>query len=151
LGDRLESFVALSALLTGFDRVALLGTGTADSYLDMLRMALPDGVLGELLAAYDQLPTGPDRDSALASDILGDSKLGPVARNVILLWYCGTWTALPSAWHDAYGCSPLDVSQVVSGEAYQQGLQWVVAGAHPMGARQQGYGAWSVAPEGMGG
>jgi len=135
-------------MLTGFDRVRLLGTGVADVYLQTLEQVLPSGVADELLVAYEQLPAGRERDAALAAEILGDPKLGPVARNLILMWYCGTWTALPGTWQDAYGSSPLDASQVVSGEAYQQGLQWVVAGAHPMGARQQGYGAWSVAPAG---
>jgi hypothetical protein len=85
---------------------------------------------------------------ATGAVILDDPKLGPVARNIILLWYCGTWTALSEAWRAAYGASPLDTSRVVSAEAYQGSLQWAAAAAHPAGARQQGYGAWSVAPEG---
>jgi hypothetical protein len=40
------------------------------------------------------------------------------------------------------------INFVVSSEAYLSGLQWVVAGAHPAGRRQQGYGVWSLAPEG---
>ena len=41
------------------------------------------------------------RDAAVASEILDDPKLGPVARNLIMLWYCGTWTALPEDWRQA--------------------------------------------------
>jgi hypothetical protein len=144
--QRVEPFLDLSVLLTGYDRVQLLGTGMADGYLCALEEALPSGVLDELLGAYERLPRA-DREAAVASAILGDPKLGPVARNVILLWYCGTWTALPEAWRTAYGTSPLDTSRAVSAEAYQAGLQWVAAGAHPIGARQQGYGAWAVPPE----
>jgi hypothetical protein len=70
-----------------------------------------------------------------------------VARNLILVWYCGTWTALPDGWREAYGTSPLDTDRVLSAEAYQAGLQWVAAGAHPAGALQQGYGAWSAEPK----
>jgi hypothetical protein len=134
---RSELFLGVSARLTGFGRVTLLGTGMTDAYLQALDAVLPAGTLDELLAAGDGV-----------SDQLEDPKLGPVARNLILLWYCGTWTALPDEWRAAYGTSPLDTNRVESPEAYQAGLQWVVAGAHPAGARQQGFGAWAVAPGG---
>jgi hypothetical protein len=125
-------FIALSVQLTGFSRVSLLGTGMADEYLQVLGSALPAGVLDDLLAAWS-----PDAGSVAA--ILRDPKLGPVARNLTILWYCGTWAPLP-------GAAPTAPSGVVSAQAYQQGLQWVAAGAHPMGARQQGYGAWAEPP-----
>jgi hypothetical protein len=144
---RADQFLEMSALLTGFGRVQLLGTGLTDSYLHAIEAVLPEGVLGELLDAFGRLPTGADREAAIGPAILGNPKLGPVARNVILMWYRGTWTALPEAWRSAYGTSPLDTDHVLSAEAYQAGLQWVAAGAHPAGARQQGYGAWAVAPE----
>jgi hypothetical protein len=143
---RADQFVDMSALLTGFGRFELLGTGLVGSYLSALDGVLPEGVLDELLDAFGRLPPGPDREDAVKAQILGDPKLGPVARNLILMWYCATWTALPEAWHEAYGASPLDKSHVVSAEAYQAGLQWAAAGAHPAGARQQGFGAWAAAP-----
>jgi hypothetical protein len=149
VGERSERFLQLSALLTGFGRMQLLGTGMADAYLCTLEETLPVDTLDELLAAYDGLPAGGDRESAVTSRILADAKLGPVARNVILLWYSGTWTALPDRWQAAYGSSALDTDRVVSGDAYQAGLQWVVAAAHPAGAQQQGYGAWAQPPEGI--
>jgi hypothetical protein len=144
---RADQFLEMSAFLSGFGRVQLLGTGMTDSYLRAIDAVLPEGVLDELLDAFGRLSAGEDREAAVGSAILGDPKLGPVARNVILMWYCGTWTALPDAWRSAYGASPLDINHVLSSEAYQAGLQWVAAGAHPAGARQQGYGAWAVAPE----
>jgi hypothetical protein len=145
---RADQFADLSALLTGFGRIQLLGTGMASSYLRAIDAALPEGVLDELLDAFGQMPKNTDREAAVRSSILDDPKLGPVAQNLIVVWYCGTWTALPEAWRAAYGTSPLDTDRVLSSEAYQAGLQWVAAGAHPAGALQQGYGAWSEAPEG---
>jgi hypothetical protein len=142
----LERFVQMSSLLTGFSPVDLLGTGMAGSYLRSAGATLPEGVLTELLDAYARLPEGPGREAAAGLAILGDAKLGPVARNLILLWYRGTWTALPDEWRSAYGASPLDTDRVISAEAYQSGLQWVAAGAHPAGARQQGFGAWASQP-----
>jgi hypothetical protein len=145
--ERTESFIGLSMALTGFGRLQLLGTSMASEYLRTLSDLLPEGVLEELLVAYDRVPTGNSHDAAVAGQILGDAKLGPVARNLILLWYTGSWSALPDAWRAAYGASVLDISRVISAESYQAGLQWVVAGAHPAGAQQQGFGAWSLAPE----
>jgi hypothetical protein len=146
---RTDQFVDVSALLTGFGRFELLGTGLAGRYLSALDGVLPEGVLDELLDAFERLPAGPGqtREAAVRSQILGHPKLGPVARNLILMWYCGTWTALPAAWREAHGASPLDTSHVVSAEAYQGGLQWATAGAHPAGARQQGFAAWTTAPQ----
>jgi hypothetical protein len=155
---RAGQFADLSALLTGFSRIELLGTGMVSSYLRAIDAALPEGVLDELLDAFGRLPPGAGADreareareaheAAVSQAILDDPKLGPVARNLIVVWYCGTWTALPDAWREAYGTSPLDTDRVLSAEAYQAGLQWVAAGAHPAGALQQGYGAWSAAPE----
>ncbi len=145
--QRTELFLGLSELLTGFGRVQLLGTGMTGDYLAALDEILPTGVLDELLTAYEGLPAEGDREAAAAA-ILDDPKLGPVARNVILLWYSGAWTALPDQWRQAYGASPKDTTHVLSADSYQAGLQWVAAGAHPAGSQQQGFGAWALAPEG---
>ncbi|HEV3382009.1 MAG TPA: hypothetical protein VG142_13650 [Trebonia sp.] len=145
--ERADVFLRLSELLTGFGAIDLLGTGLAGRYLRAIDDILPPGVLDELAAAFSRLPSGPDREAAAATTILADQKLGPVARNIILMWYRGTWARLPEEWRSAYGTSPSDTDHVVSAEAYQAGLQWVAAGAHPAGARQQGYGAWAAAPE----
>ena len=145
--DRYGLFLDLSELLTGFTRVQLLGTGVAGDYLRALEEVVPANVVNELLAAYAQLPADGVRETAAASEILADPKLGPVARNLITMWYCGTWAELPDEWREAHGTSPLDADRVISPEAYLAGLQWVAAGAHPMGARQQGFGAWALPPE----
>jgi hypothetical protein len=149
--ERQGRFVELSAFLTGYGRVRLIGTGLISTYLQTLDEVLPAGVLDELLGAFARLPSGADREAGAATGILDDAKLGPVARNVILLWYCGTWTELSQAWHATHGASPRDTTHVVSAAAYAGGLQWTAAGAHPAGARQQGFGAWAQAPgEGRG-
>jgi hypothetical protein len=144
----------------------------AEAYLRATDAALPAGVLDELLDAFGHLPpaaappggpgqpggpapsagpalSGGTDPEAAGQAILGDAKLGAVARALILLWYRGTWTALPHEWRSAYGASPQDTDHVVSAEAYQAGLQWDAAGAHPAGARQQGYGAWASPPDAL--
>jgi len=147
----IESFLGLSTLLTGFSSVVLAGTGMTGEYLRALAMALPAGALEELLADYAELPVGTERDDAVET-LLHGPKLGPVAQNLILLWYTGAWNGLPASWHAAYGDAPTDgegvVSKgVVSAETYQAGLQWIAAGAHAPGSAQQGFGAWSLPPE----
>ena len=145
--DRFDRFLGLSELLTGFCRVDLLGTGMAGAYLRAIDQVVTAGVVDEALEAYGRLPPDPDRDAAAGATILGDPKIGPIARNLIVLWYSGTWTQLPETWRAAYGASPLDANRVVSGAAYQAGLQWRVAGGgHAAGAQAQGFGAWAAAP-----
>ena len=122
MDDRAERFLDASAQLTGFGRVALLGTGQADEYLRTLDEAT--GGADAFLAACD---------AQGAEGVLADPEHGPVARSLIALWYCGSWEG-----------------RVVSMESYLAGLQWVVAQAHPVGARQQGYGAWALPPEAIG-
>ncbi|HEX2049454.1 MAG TPA: hypothetical protein VHJ34_02345 [Actinomycetota bacterium] len=107
MSDRTRRFVEVSARLTGFSPVDLHGTGMVDVYAQTVEDA---GVLDDLLGAAD-----PDGDAA---------------RDVILLWYCGTWRG-----------------ETVSADAYIAGLQWAAAGAHPVGGRAQGYGAWAVPPQ----
>jgi hypothetical protein len=144
--ERTDRFLGLSVALTGFGPVELLGTGMVDEYLRTADAILPAGLLDDLVAAFERLPQDDGLEAALASQVMDDPRLGPVARNLVVLWYCGTWTALPDAWRDAYGASPLDTNRVVSADAYQSGLQWVAAGAHAAGAQEQGFGAWALAP-----
>jgi hypothetical protein len=141
---RLQSFVDLSTALTGFSPVMLRGTGMTSSYLQKVESAVPEKLLDRL---FDAIPRG--SASTAAPDIaaiLEDPDLGPVARVITVMWYCGTWTELPHEWRERHGAAAADATGVVSGAAYQAGLQWTVIGAHPAGARQQGFGAWSTEP-----
>jgi hypothetical protein len=132
---RVRSFLARSAGLTGFSPTELLFTGVTDRLLAAIDGCLPAGVLDRLLA-FD----GPDEA------LLADPDLGPVARNLVVAWYCGTWTELPGGWRATHGAAAGDTNHVLFPEAYLAGLQWVVAGAHPPGAGEQGYGSWAVPP-----
>lgn len=147
--ERTERFLDLSALLTGFDRAELLGTGVTEQYLHTLEDVGCGPVLDDLLHGCERLPAGEESEAALRSEILDHADRGPVARNLIVLWYSGTWRALPDDWRRAHGASPLDTDRVVSGEAYVAGLQWVAAGAHPIAARPTGFGSWALPPEGI--
>jgi hypothetical protein len=144
MDTRLEKFLILSEHLTGFSRFRLLGTGVALEYLRALDQSLPDGISEDLLNVAARFESCSDTEAA-AAGIFDDPKLGPVARNLILLWYLGSWTALPADWHASYGTSDTEKTGVISPDAYQAGLQWEVIGAHPPGSRQQGFASWANA------
>lgn len=148
MGGQLERFVALSALLTGFREVQLTGTEVAQQHLDVLSDAVPAEIVADLFSAFGRLPAGDGREKAAATTIIGDPKLGPVAKNIILLWYTGMWNQMPDIWRRANGASPKDVTHLPSGAAYRAGLQWAVAGAHPPGASHQGFASWALEPRG---
>ncbi|WP_294534911.1 hypothetical protein [uncultured Rhodoblastus sp.] len=146
--DRLELFVALSAALTGVKAFRLRGTGQAEAYLAAVEAIVPWPIIDDLFSQFAALPAGDALEPALESGILADPRLGAVARNLILLWYRGAWSQLPPAWRASFGSSAGDTNHVISSAAYQAGLQWEIAGAHPVGARQQGYGSWALLPAG---
>jgi hypothetical protein len=160
--SRPQSFVKLSAAVTGFSPVILHGTGMTQAYLKKVETIVPSRLLDRLFDTFENasenstlLAAAAGARSARAPSnsartdltvILDDPDLGPVARAIAVLWYCGSWTELPDAWRARNGAAPGDVTGVVSAAAYQAGLQWTVVGAHPAGARQQGFGAWSTEP-----
>ena len=73
--------------------------------------------------------------------ILDSPRYGPVARNVAMMWYLGTWTQLPRPWRNTFGATACDTDHVVSAAAYREGLVWPAAGMHPMSAKQPGFGS----------
>jgi hypothetical protein len=147
-GSPRATFLALSAALTGFGSVELEATGLVDAHLEELAAIVGDDTLGQLLGtAAEVLAAEGDRERLLARRILAQPRLGPVARNLVVLWYLGQWDQLPQDWRDTYGASPLDTSRVVSAAAYREGLVWPAVGAHPMGAKPTGYASWASRPD----
>jgi hypothetical protein len=147
--ERTARFLDLSARLTAFTAFELQGTGQVGPYLDTVEAATGQDVLDELLAAHQRLPArqgGSAGDAPLRREILADAKLGPIARNIIKLWYIGTWYELPSAWRELFGTREQDYTHVVSPAAYTEGLLWPTIGANPNGAKAPGYGSWAQPP-----
>jgi hypothetical protein len=132
----LERFVTVSAALTGFRAVDLWGTGQAGPHLRLVLSACGEEHVARLLAA-DPEDTGA---------ILADAELGPIARNMIVLWYLGQWDQMPRHWRDRHGASPADVAGVPSAAAFRAGLVWRAIGAHPTGANPPGFGSWATPP-----
>jgi hypothetical protein len=133
VSEPLERFVALSAELTGFREVDIWGTGRARAHLDLLLTVAGDDLTARLLA------TSP-------CHALADPDLGPLARNLIVLWYLGQWDQMPRRWRDRHGASPADVAGVASAAAFREGLVWPAIGAHPTAAKAPGFGSWTTPP-----
>ena len=144
-------FLDFSVVVTGFSKFDLRGTGQAEVYYNTVEKIVGNEILAELLQTFHELADKAGSDeAALASgmraDILGSEKLGPIARNIIKLWYVATWYQLPLSWRDSFGTSEDDVTFVVSPQAYPEGLLWPNLGVNPPAAKPLGYGTWSEPP-----
>jgi len=145
----IQRFLRFSVEMTAFPEFKLLGTGQLHAYFDAVVSVVGQDVLEELLASYESVTVTDqsERKDLLRRHILGDEKLGAIARNVIKLWYNGgVWSELPRSWTESYGALPNNVPFAVSGAAYTEGLVWKAIGANPPGAKAPGYGSWSLPP-----
>jgi len=151
-GDMKAVFVELSSALTDYDAFTLYGTGQVDAYWQTLLSIVGESQVTELLDTFQQIVTevGPDEQAVidrLRRDLLGSPSLGPVARNLIKLWYTGKWYQLPLYWRQRYGERPGDAPHFVSAAAYTEGLLWKAIDAPPSGAKGPGFGSWQVPPK----
>jgi hypothetical protein len=148
----LEQFVALSVTLTGFDATDLRGTGLVQTYYALLPSIIGDELFGRFMSRwYDTWLRGqgdePFLEALVKEQIFEDPTFGPVARNLVNLWYTGQWNQLPAEWRNVHGASANDATFIVSSAAYSEGLVWKAIHAHPTAARQPGYGSWALPPE----
>jgi hypothetical protein len=146
-----ESFLALSAALTGFNRVELLGTGQAEHYFAEVVAILGEEICGELWSVTvgifrQKHDSEQELEKAIRREILADPKLGPVAKNITMMWYLARWYKMPTDWRGKYVRSPKDFNHVTSAAAYPESLVWRAIGAHPPAAKPTGFGIWSLPP-----
>lgn len=141
--EALALFIKLSVELTGFSEAELLATGMARSFFDELGITLGIPARARFL-----------REPCAAQALLASPFAGPLARNLIRLWYLGQWQELGAKWleeltkeesckFDEFGRNR---NRVVSAAAYKEGLAWTAVGTNPTGARQPGFGSWAEPP-----
>jgi len=149
----MEYFLDLSVVLTGFSRFHLQGTGQASLYFETVRDIIGGELFGELLQTFHRLDLEAQNNNdesiltqGLRTEILGSEKIGPIARNIIKLWYVATWYELPQPEQNL--CDPKENAKgfIPSPQAYPEGLLWPAIGVNPPGAKGQGYGTWSEPP-----
>lgn len=136
---RQHLFLSLSSALTGYSALDLAATGVAGTYLAELGRKAGRTVTDQLLSIWEELQSaGLDPrqlHGAIHEHILADDLLGPPTRALIKMWYLGQWEPPAGG-----------MAQVVSGEAYVQGLVWDAIDAHPQAAKQEGFGSWAFPP-----
>ena len=145
----MDRFLKFSTEMTAFTAFDLEGTGVAEAYFNTVSNLLGAARLGQLLDIYQSIGVTqqPLRDERLRQKIFGDELFGPIARNIIKLWYLGIWEPMPQAWIAGYG--QLDNNNIgftVSARAYTEGLLWPAVGANPPGAKAPGYASWVSKP-----
>ncbi|MDJ0738046.1 MAG: hypothetical protein QNJ47_28995 [Nostocaceae cyanobacterium] len=140
-------------MATGFDQFHLQGTGQASLYFDTIRSIIGSNIFGEFLQIVHQLDERANSENnpsilieGVNLEILVSGKLGPIARNIIKLWYTATWYQLPDVWRDKFGARQNDTTFIVSPYAYPEGLLWVAIGVNPPAAKAPGYESWSYPP-----
>ena len=126
-------FLRISVELTGFDEMELLGTGMVESYFNVVMnqnsVAVVEAFLETAQSILDAKYSPEKRKEAIASQLMPASMFAGLARNIITMWYMGSW-----------------MNEMVSPTAYTQGLVWTAAGTHPPGARQPGFASWAKPP-----
>jgi hypothetical protein len=143
----IDGFLGCSAELTGFSVFELRATGEAEAYLETTLQSVGQELLQDLVDAYSNLnDDAKSRNDEIRRDILADPRLGPVARNLIKMWFSGVWYQLPQYWIADYGSGASNTTHTVRPSSYPEGLLWKTIGANPPGARAPGYGSWAEAP-----
>jgi hypothetical protein len=132
-----ERFMSFSSEATGFSTTDLKQTRQDTVYYGVVREVVGGEELSGFLAAYGA--------SGMAG-VLNSDEHGPVARNIIKLWYSATWERMPEAWQRRYGKLPSHDSFIISADAYTTGLLWAAIGVNPPGANAPGFGTWSHPP-----
>ncbi|WP_431683035.1 hypothetical protein [Kitasatospora sp. KL5] len=144
-----QIFTELSVALTGFNRAELAGTGLIETYYTTLLRIIGEREAGHLFAAAAEALAADRKNhdgEALRRQVVENPRYSPVVVSLIKLWYLGSWYPLSGGYRDIHGSTAEDVEHVVSPQAYREGLVWVAAGAHPMGAKPPGFGSWAEPP-----
>jgi hypothetical protein len=134
----LNDFIALSCALTGTRE---LDRGVAAQYLERISNDKEGGKLGALLRVFGEIQAaGGDVDEAIRRRIMNDAEIGPLAQQIIVLWYT---SALHS--QDAKGNHLFDFPE--DPNQYFSGLVWAAIRAHPLGLSGGYFGHWKYPPE----
>jgi hypothetical protein len=149
--DRFDAFLSLSAALTGFQLFDLHATGVAALYWRTLNEEVRDALVFELLDRFALAASAQVQERCLIEILADTERLGPVAKNIVSMWYLGSWQKLPDFWwqqNSSTSPAQQNVSRVISAETYVGGLVWKAMKVNPMGAYGPGFGSWARPPEG---
>jgi hypothetical protein len=131
----LEEFLELSELLVGQSG---LGQALADPYMARIRALVPHGqYVDQLITVFKEIKAGGgDINLEIEKRIMTDASLGPLAQQIIFLWYT---SALPSVDGKVWDFG--------SPEEYFSALLWPAIRAHTPGLSGGYFGHWKYAPD----
>ena len=135
---KLAEFEVLSAVLTGFSLSDIQGTGLSDTYLAKVEKITAEDQLEELFADFKRIgidpmvPLGQEQKMRVAA-LMEHDVFVPLMQTIISIWYTGQM--------------PAPDGSIISSRAYIEGLIWRAIAAHPMGAKQPGFGTWAFPPD----
>ena len=132
--NQIETFLKISAYLTGYSQVDLLGTGMVGVYYGTIVENTASSIVDYFFQTAEEILNSSEGDETLMNEgiskkLMPDNCYNGLAKTIISVWYTGNWG-----------------SNVINPDSYKQGLMWDTAGAHPPGAKQPGYGSWSIEP-----
>jgi hypothetical protein len=144
-----QDFANMSAALTGFLssmlKPALDPVGLARTYYEFA-LAQEGAAMVALLNAFRAIQTQPPQtiaDTLLETSSSTPSHQASIAQSVVAMWYLGAWYRPGMIGGGGFPPNPL---QVISSEAYTNGLVWKVMQSHPMGFSAFTFGYWSQQP-----
>ncbi|MBD1895504.1 sugar dehydrogenase complex small subunit [Coleofasciculus sp. FACHB-129] len=130
----LDDFVALSSVLTGEHK---LDRNLADQYMQRVLQEPVGNQLENLLKLFYEIQSeGDDIVGKIRKQIIENSTLGPLAKQIIILWYT-------SGFPEADG----KTWRFGSPEGYFSSLMWSIIQAHPPGLSGGYFGHWKYPPD----
>jgi len=142
---RLQTFAAMSAVLTGFQASVISPTldpvNLKELYLQTADARATPALVDQLLQQFTALQGQKLPNQQIANTLLGTASTTPtptelLAQTIVKMWYLGSW----------YPQNPQEQPTVVSSQAYIGGLAWQAAQAHPMGYSTFTFGYWKDVP-----
>lgn len=127
-------FMELSAVLTGQKDLDV--ELSAEYYMRISRSF--EDTLAEILERFAKAPANQKKPAVAA--IMTDAKLGPVAKEIIILWYFAGFFD-PGRPKGQQELGP------ETAEQYLRGLLWPTIHAHPPGLSGGYFGYWKYPPE----
>jgi hypothetical protein len=145
-----QDFANMSAALTGFQSSVLKPkldpVGLARTYYEFAVSQVTAASMSALLNAYRAIQTQPQQtiaDTLLEISSPTPSAQAEICQSIIAMWYLGAWYIPGVKGGGGFAPTPL---QIISSEAYTNGLVWKAMQSHPMGFSPFTFGYWSQVP-----
>jgi len=130
-----ESFLKISAFLTGFTETELTGTGMLATYYNFILSTSPPQAVNDFFTDMEAfLKAKPaDPEKVMKANFMPLNRYNGLTQYIINMWYTGNW---------GLGYNGI----VISAASYIQGLMWETGHTHPAGAKQPGFASWAEKP-----